>query len=42
MEAVGKMICVMEDEKGPGILSVVETGKSILAIIGAHLLPSSA
>lgn len=42
IEAVGKMIRVMEEEKGPGILSAVETGKSILAIIGVHLLPSSA
>lgn len=42
IEAVGKMIHVMEEENGPGILSAVETGKSILAIIGVHLRPSSA
>lgn len=40
MEAVGKMIHVMEEETGPGIVSTVETGKSVLAIIGADQPPS--
>lgn len=36
IEAVGKMIHVIEKEKSlEGIVPTVETGKSILAIIGA-------
>lgn len=36
MEAVGKMIHIIEEERGrEGIVSTVEAGKSILAIIGA-------
>lgn len=36
MEAVGKMIHIIEEERGrEGIVSTVEMGKSILAIIGA-------
>lgn len=40
METVGKMIHVMEEERGPGLVSTVETGKSVLAIIGADQTPS--
>ena len=35
LEAVGKMIHVMEEQMSPGVLSAVETGRNILNIIGA-------
>lgn len=36
MEAVGKMIHIIEEERSrEGMVSTVETGKNILAIIGA-------
>lgn len=35
MEAVGKMVHVMEEERGPVTVSAVETGKNVLALIGA-------
>lgn len=35
LEAVGKMIHVMEEQLGPGVLSAAETGMNILNIIGA-------
>ena len=39
LETVGKMIHVMEEQRRPGGLSSVETGRNILLIIGAvHLL----
>ncbi|XP_049915502.1 polycystin-1 isoform X2 [Epinephelus moara] len=37
LEAVGKMIHVMEEQMSPGVLSVVETGQNILNIIGSTL-----
>lgn len=39
LETVGKMIHVMEEQRRPGVLLAVETGRNILLIIGAvHLL----
>lgn len=38
---MGKMIGVMEEEMGPGVLSAVETGRNILNIIGAGQQPSA-
>ena len=40
LEAVGKMIHVMEEQMGPGVLSAVETGRKILKIIGTGQPPS--
>ncbi|XP_070708244.1 polycystin-1 [Pempheris klunzingeri] len=37
LEAVGKMIRVMEEQMSPGVLSAFETGKNILNIIGGTL-----
>ncbi|KAK1881223.1 Polycystin-1, partial [Dissostichus eleginoides] len=37
LEAVGKMIHVMEEQMSPGVLSAVETGRNILNIIGSTL-----
>ncbi|XP_038592316.1 polycystin-1 [Micropterus salmoides] len=37
MEAVGKMIRVMEEQMSPGVLSAAETGRNILNIIGSTL-----
>ncbi|KAI3365437.1 hypothetical protein L3Q82_010525, partial [Scortum barcoo] len=37
LEAVGKMINVMEEHMNPGVLSAVETGRNILNIIGSTL-----
>ncbi|XP_070847293.1 polycystin-1 [Chaetodon trifascialis] len=37
LEAVGKMIHVMEEEMSSGVLSAVETGRNILNIIGCTL-----
>uniref|UniRef100_A0A671Y792 Polycystic kidney disease 1b n=1 Tax=Sparus aurata TaxID=8175 RepID=A0A671Y792_SPAAU len=35
LEAVGKMIHLMEEQMSPGVVSAVETGRNILNIIGA-------
>ncbi|XP_034415177.1 polycystin-1 [Cyclopterus lumpus] len=37
LEAVGKMIHVMEEQMSPGVLSALETGRDILNIIGSTL-----
>ncbi|XP_071319469.1 polycystin-1 [Trachinotus anak] len=37
LEAVGKMIHVMEKQMSPGVLSVLETGRNILNVIGCTL-----
>ncbi|XP_037611724.1 polycystin-1 [Sebastes umbrosus] len=37
LEAVGKMIHVLEEQMSPGVLSAVETGRNILNIIGSTL-----
>ncbi|XP_068439233.1 polycystin-1 [Clinocottus analis] len=37
LEAVGKMIHVMEEQMHPGVLSALETGRDILNIIGSTL-----
>lgn len=42
LEAVGKMIHVMEEQMSPGVQAAVETGRNILNIIGAGQLPSPA
>lgn len=39
LEAVGKMIRVLEEQMNPGVLSAVETGRNILNIIGAGQPP---
>ncbi|KAF1374215.1 hypothetical protein PFLUV_G00247310 [Perca fluviatilis] len=41
LEAVGKMIHVMEEQMSLGVLSAVETGKNILNIIGSILAAAS-
>ncbi|XP_039991901.1 polycystin-1 [Xiphias gladius] len=37
LEAVGKMIHVMEEQMSPGVLSALETGRNILNVIGSTL-----
>ncbi|XP_030255555.1 polycystin-1 [Sparus aurata] len=37
LEAVGKMIHLMEEQMSPGVVSAVETGRNILNIIGSTL-----
>ncbi|KAL6094663.1 uncharacterized protein ACO6RY_16023 [Pungitius sinensis] len=37
LEAVGKMIHVMEEQKSPGVFSALEAGRNILSVIGGTL-----
>ncbi|KAK9530722.1 hypothetical protein VZT92_012210 [Zoarces viviparus] len=41
LEAVGKMIHVMEEQMSPGVWSALETGRNILNIIGSTLVAVS-
>ncbi|CAB1455219.1 unnamed protein product [Pleuronectes platessa] len=37
LEAVGRMILVMEEQMSPGVLSALETGRNILHVLGSTL-----